>query len=208
MQFCLGDLQPDASQFITRYFEKRQLLEPVCELYFSTIYKPDMYLEQRFLALAHAIEAYHRAFVGGKYQPTEDYRTGLQQILWNAIPQTVDADFRSSLRNKLKYLHEFSLRKRVQDICTQFSSVLLPYLGAATQFAGAVADQRNLLTHPDLYWGWPGPCKRLERNMAEMPADEFAFGGVFAHEIGFSEEAISNLMPRNRRTRTIQLNRK
>ena len=208
MQFCFGDLKPEPSECIKRFFDKHQLLEPVCELYFSTLYNPDMYVHQRFLALAHAIEAYHRAIVGGKYQSNEDYRNGLQKCLWDAIPQNLDPDFRASLKNKLKYLHEFSLRKRVQDICGKFSSVLKPFLGEATQFAAAVADQRNLLTHPDSTAEDLPPKTDWSEVWLKAEQLSLLLEVCLLHEIGFNEQAIAKLLPRNRRTRAIQLNRK
>ena len=208
MQFCLGDLKPEPSEFVKRFFDKHQLLEPVCDLYFSTLYNREMYVQQRFLALAHAIEAYHRAFVGGKYQSDDEYRKGLQKILWDAIPKNLGADFRASLKNKLKYLHEFSLRKRVQDICAKFASVLKPFLGEATEFAGAVADQRNLLTHPDSTA--EGRPKATDWTEVWLKSEQLSLllEVCLLHELGFNEKAISTLLPRNRRTRAIQLNKK
>ena len=208
MQFCLADLQPQPAQFLKRFFDKHQLLEPVCDLYFSTLYNREMYVQQQFLSLAHAVEAYHRAFIGGKYQPDDTYRNGLQKILWAAIPQDVDADFRASLKNKLKYLHEFSLRKRVQDICVRHAAVLKPFLGEATQFAGAVADQRNWLTHPDAAaedrpkeTDWTGIWLKVEQLSLLIEV-------CLLQELGFDDDAIAKLLPRNRRTRAIHLNRK
>jgi len=208
MQFCLVDLQPEPSAFIKQYFEKRKLLEPVSDLYLSTLYNPRMYVQQRYLALAHAIEAYHRAFVGGKYQSNDEYRDGLEKRLWDAVPETIDPDFRSSLKNKLKYLHEFSLRKRVRDICEKYSTVLTPYLGEATAFASAVADQRNLLTHPDPTSEEQRPPIDLIKVWLKCEQLSLLLEVCLLHEIGFSEEEVSKLMQRNRRIQAIQLNRK
>ena len=206
MQFCLADLQPRPADFLKLYFDKRKLLEPVCELYFSTLYNDDMYVRQRFLSLAHAVEAYHRAFIGGKYQADKQYKDGLEKFFWNAIPQDIDGDFRASLKNKLKYLHEFSLRKRVQDICGRYAAVLKPFLGEVNQFAGAVADQRNLLTHPDSTAedqpkeiDWKGLWLKSEQLSLLIEV-------CLLHELGFTEDMIAKLLPRNRRIRHIQFN--
>ncbi len=208
MQFCLADLQPQPAEFLKRYFDKHQLLEPVCDLYFSTLYNREMYVQQRFLSLAHAVEAYHRAFIGGKYQTDDEYRNGLKKILWNAIPHDVDADFRASLKNKLKYLHEFSLRKRIQDICARHAAVLTPFFGDSTQFAGAIADQRNWLTHPDSTA--ENRPKETDWTDIWLKSEQLSLliEVCLLQELGFSDEAIAKLLPRNRRTRAIQLNRK
>ena len=206
MQFSMSDLGDDVSGYIGRYFEKYTLLKPVCDLYFSTLYNPGMYTQQRFLALAHAIEAYHRTFVGGQYQSDDEYHAGLEKILWDALPRDVDADFRSSLKNKLKYLHEYSLRKRLQDICNQFSSILEPHLGAASEFTGTTADIRNHLTHRD----------PRDKSRSEFPDGinlwcrceqlSLLLEACLLHQIGFSDEKIKKLLPRNKRPQRIQLN--
>jgi hypothetical protein len=208
IQICLPELRPNPCEFIERFFEKHQKLKPVCDLYFSTLYHEGMYLHQRFLSLAHAVEAYHRVFIGGKYLSDNDYQNGLQKILWDAIPQNVDLDFRKSLKNKLKYLHEFSLRKRVQDICSKFGSILKPFLGEAPEFADSVASQRNWLTHPDSSAqdrpqepDWKDLSMKCEQLSLLLEV-------CLLHEIGINDQAISNLLPRNRRTRKIQLNKK
>jgi hypothetical protein len=208
MQFSMSDLGDDVAGFFGRYFEKYTLLKPVCDLYFSTLYNPGMYTQQRFLALAHAIEAYHRTFVGGQYQSDDEYHEGLEKILRDAIPHDVDVDFRSSLRNKLKYLHEYSLRKRLQDICNQFASILEPHLGAASEFAGITADIRNHLTHRD----------PRDKSRSELPSGidlwcrceqlSLLLEVCLLHQIGFSDEKIKRLLPRNRRPQRIQLNKK
>jgi hypothetical protein len=207
MQFSMADLEDDVAWFIGCYFEKYSQLKPVCNLYFSTLYNPGMYTHQRFLALAHAIEAYHRIFVGGQYQSDDDYHEGLQKILRDAIPEDVDADFRESLKNKFKYLHEYSLRKRLQGICKKYAVILEPHLGTISEFAGTTADVRNHLTHRD----------PRDKSRSEIP------GGIdlwcrceqlslllevcLLHEIGFSDEKIQELLPRNRRPERIRLNR-
>lgn len=207
MQFCLTELKPKPSDYIERFFSTHGLLHPVCELYFSTLYHQDMYVQQRFLALAHAIEAYHRVFVGGKYQSNDIYQNGLQKRLWDAIPQDLDPDFRASLKNKLKYLHEFSLRKRVQDICLNYDSVLRPFLGEVAQFAGAVADQRNQLTHPDSTAENGLPKTDWGELWLKSEQLSLLLEVCLLHELGFDQQAILKLLPRNRRTSAIQLNR-
>jgi len=208
MQFSMSDLEVDVISVVERYFERYSLLKPICDLYFSTLYNPGMYIQQRFLALAHAVEAYHRTFVRGQYQSDEEYQSGVQQTLWDAIPTDLDKDFRASLKNKLKYLHEFSLRKRLQEICGQFEAILKPYLGEASEFSGITADVRNYLTHRD----------PRDKSRSEIP------GGIdlwcrceqlslllevcLLHELGFGEQMISDLLPRNSRIRKIELNRK
>src|SRR5207247_4995939 len=80
MPFTLAVLQPRPADVVHTYLDKYAKLVPVCELYFSTLYNQDMPTRQRFLSLAHAVEAYHRAFIGGKYMPDEDYERDLKPV--------------------------------------------------------------------------------------------------------------------------------
>src|SRR5439155_25163510 len=72
MPFTLAVLQPRPAEVVHTYLDKYAKLLPVCELYFATLYNQDMPTRQRFLSLAHAVEAYHRAFIGGKYMPMKN----------------------------------------------------------------------------------------------------------------------------------------
>lgn len=207
MPFCLKDLQPEPSTFLAQFFEKHDRLEAVYQLYFSTLYHRNMYLPQRLLSLAHAIEGYHRAMIGGKYMDDQHYKNGLQQIFSSAIPQDIGPDFRSSLKNKLKYLHEFSLRKRIHDLCTRFTDVVQPYVGVPGEFAEELANQRNWLTHPDSTD--PDRARSIDYQKLWVQCEQLSLllEVCFMHEIGLDMQTIQKLLPRNPRTRSIRLNK-
>jgi len=57
MLFSLTDI-PDVSNVFKRWTARRKRLEPVFNLYFGTLYHPDLPLEVRFLSLAQALETY------------------------------------------------------------------------------------------------------------------------------------------------------
>lgn len=206
MQFSLGDLKPTPGCFISRYFQKAERLNPVLSLYLSTVYSPRLDVRQHFLSLAHAIEAYHRAFIGGKYLSDEDYQGSVQTALSRAIPKDIDPDFRASLKNKLRYLHEYSLRKRVRDICERFEALLRPYLPPPSGFASTVADQRNSLTHPDSTV--QGHCPEPDWTTLWLKTQQLALVVELCllHELGFDADSISACLRRNRRTEAIRLN--
>lgn len=207
LQFGLNDLQPDPSFYVQNFLDKHDQLKPVCDLYFSTIYHSDMFLRQRFLALAHAVEAYHRIFFGGQYQSTDEYANGLQKKLIAAIPDEIDRDFKASLKTKLQYLHEFSLRKRIRDICEQFADMLEPSLGNPIKFACSTSELRNRLTHADSEAGEqanPAEWKELWLKSEQL---SLLLEVCLLHQLDFSEQKIRELLPRNRRPERIFLNK-
>lgn len=208
VKYMFRDPLPDLSSCLKRYFDKHKLLKPVYDLYFSTVYNADMYLHQRFLALAHAIEAYHRVSVGGNYQSSDEYRNGLFNILCGALPKDLDKNFRASLKNKFEHLNEYSLRKRIRDICEKHVAVLSPFLGEPGRFAKSVADQRNSLTHrgstnknspQETDWRQVLLMSKQLRLLLEV---------CLLHEIGFDTDYITKMLSRNRQAHIIRANKK
>ena len=51
MLFTFRDISVRFESFLKNWFEKAELLEPVYDLYFGTLYNPRMYLQHRFLSL-------------------------------------------------------------------------------------------------------------------------------------------------------------
>lgn len=60
MLFCLSDVETQYDQMIDSWFKLHSDLGPVCDLFFSVQFSPDMYLEGRFLNMVYAAETYHR----------------------------------------------------------------------------------------------------------------------------------------------------
>jgi len=73
MFFSFGDISDNFEKCLRNWFAKAEVLRPVYDLYFGTLYNPSMYLEHEFLSLIQAIESYHRRINDGKYLPDSDY---------------------------------------------------------------------------------------------------------------------------------------
>jgi hypothetical protein len=163
MVFKFNDIKEQLSDIICHWLDNYDTISSFLNLYFSTIYKPDAYLENKFLSMTQAIETYHRnKFVGktidgkfyeGKYQSDEEYKNNLYQEFLNAIPTNISHDFRESLKSgKLKYANEYSLRTRIRELIEYLENRNIPLLFAPTKteytkFINKVVDTRNYLTH-------------------------------------------------------------
>ena len=99
------------------WFAKADWLDPVCALYFGTLYNPSRYLDLNFLSLVHAIEAYHRRGSDETDKPAGEHEARLKEIL-DAAP----AAYRDWLGEKLRYSNELSLRRRLKLNCCSRSS--------------------------------------------------------------------------------------
>lgn len=205
MLFRLEHIRHDPLAFTGQFFEKRGRLEPVCELYLSTLYNSRMYLPQRFLTLAQAVEGYHRIFeTPGEYQPKETYMKGLRAKLLEMVPDAINNDFKEAIRGHLDHMHEFTLKKRIETLHEKFAGILRTYLGEdGKKFSRAIKDLRNKLTHPDvrsdIEWSsinsadlWL-KCEQLSLLLQVCLLDQ----------LGFDETAIQDMIRRGRHAQTI-----
>lgn len=148
MLFTFKDISGRFESFLRNWFEKMDLLEPIYDLYFGTLYNPRMYPEHRFLSLIQAIESFHQRIYGGEYLSDENYKK-VYDTLVNAIPNGVKTDFKEGLENKLKYGNEFSLRKRLKEILDKYQEILNVFIENKNTFIEKVVDTRNYQTHHD-----------------------------------------------------------
>src|SRR5205085_11828188 len=202
MLFSLGDLAPNPNAVVEAFLNAEQRLTSVFDLFFPTYFFPDMPPPQVFLNLAHAIEAFHRVTIGGQYQTDEHYRAGLQQILHHAIPDDIAKDFRESLQNKLRFLHEYSLRKRLKDVLRRFEGLLNRYIGANDIFIENVAEARNRLVHATA--DRPAPDYPELWNLAQQLAMILEIS--ILSEIGFDAGRIQTIIARGKRAALIRNN--
>lgn len=147
MLFTYKDISNRFGTLLRNWFEKMDLLEPVYNLYFATLWNPRMYLEDRFLSLVRAIESFHRRIYGGKYLTDEDYG-GVYDSLTAAIPGGISSELKERLKEYLKYGNEFSLRKRLKEIFDKYQ-VLNEFIENRDGFVEKVVNTRNYLTHYD-----------------------------------------------------------
>jgi len=196
MLFTFGDISDRFEVFLKKWFEKADLLQPVYDLYFGTLYNPHMYLEHRFLSLIQAIESLHRRIHGGQYLPNEEYKDVYNALL-SAIPDRVPTELKERLKEYLKYGNELSLRQRLKGVFDKYHETLNAFIEDKKAFIQKVVDTRNYLTHYD---------EDLEERAASG-ADLYHLTQklkllleiCLLTELGFSSAEIKGLFSRNRR---------
>ena len=159
---------PRISEHITDvlslWFTKARDLRSVYDLFFGIFYNPSMYLQFQFLSLIQALESFHRVTKGGKYLSNDDWKP-FRTTLANAISAELDSGHRESLKSRIKYGNEYSLRKRIGELLESLDEKTLSLLSPTDKyFTGIIVDTRNYLTHyddelkdvalknADLYW--------------------------------------------------------
>lgn len=196
MLFTFKDISDRFEVFLRNWFEKADLLEPVYNLHFGTLYNPRMYLEQRFLSLIQAIESFHQRIHGGEYLSVKEYEP-VYDALVRAIPDWVKDDFRESLKNKLKYGNEFSLRKRLKEIFDKYHEILNGFIENKNAFIEKVVDTRNYQTHHD------EDLKERAASGSDLyhltQKQKLLLEICLLTELGFSSTEIKGLFSRNKR---------
>src|SRR5660397_82473 len=148
MFFQFEDISDNFEKYLNNWMKKSEILKPVYGLYFGTIYNPTMYHEHKFLSLIQAIESYHRRVHDGKYVSEDEYAKIYERLI-NAIPDLSNKDLKESLKKRMQYGNEFSLRKRLKEIikkCNSFTNSLIPN---ETEFIEDIVNIKNFLTNYD-----------------------------------------------------------
>jgi hypothetical protein len=194
MVFFLGDVKDEFKKYLNNWFKKAELIQPVYDLYFATLYSPKMYLQHEFLSLIQALEVYHRRVHGGKYLSDDNFKDIYAKLV-DAIPGETEADFKASLVGKMKYLHEYSLRKRLKKITDDLKDVIGVLIKDVNTFIENIESTRNFLTHYD---------KSLEDKKKDghelyilTEQMKFLLEMCFLSEIGMTEGKIKQLVTRN-----------
>jgi hypothetical protein len=142
-------LGTELSVIVNNWFKKAEILDPVTNLYITTLSTRLGYAEFQLLNYAQALEALHRRVFGGKYMSDEEYEP-ICSDLTNSIPKTMSEDHRNSLKSRIKYGNEFSQRKRIKELLDEvWEDYLDQFIDKRSKFIGNVIGTRNYLVHYD-----------------------------------------------------------
>jgi hypothetical protein len=142
--FTLTDIAGIDQDCFRNWFTKADWLDPICALYFGTLYNPSKYLDFNFLALVQAVEAYHRRASGETDEPAAEHESRVRAIL-DAAP----AAHRAWLVQKLAHSNELSLRRRLKLLFAQFAAIFDCLLSDRKAMINTIYENRNYLTHYD-----------------------------------------------------------
>lgn len=135
--------------YCNKWFELTPSVEKPASLARSVMASERLWLHMEFLSLMQALEGLHRSKFDGNYMADAQYET-VRTELTNAIPTSVARDHRDSLRSRIKYGNQISLRKRLNelaDMLPQESRVKI--LGQGATVPQSWIDTRNYYTHWD-----------------------------------------------------------
>jgi hypothetical protein len=150
MLFTLPDVRDRLSSLLHAWFERRENIKPLYDLYFGTVRSPSMYVEHRFLNMFQALESYDR-----RTYVQDSEKVKLHQERLERISKAVDSTDRKWLKARLKHSHEPAAADRIRRLVAR---VHADWLLDDNQITLA-GDFRNFYTHFD-----PGIEQRLPPN--------------------------------------------
>lgn len=143
MLFTYPEISENAESIINKWLDAYDEIDTALNLYFSTQTKAHKYLESNFLALAQALETYHRKTSNEKLM-SEDIFKELTENLMEKCPE----EHKQWLSGRLQHGNEIKLRKRIKNIIEPFKE----FFGSSKEqkkLITNIIDTRNYFTHYD-----------------------------------------------------------
>jgi hypothetical protein len=156
--FKFTDISHKSDVILNNWKTVKTELTPIIETYLGLYYIPVRHIKDYFLALAQAVEGFHRIHHKGEYCSKDIF----QQIN-KELSEVFSSEFKKhqiakscheSLLKKIEYWNEYSLKERLEDLLSDddFYNCLPETFFVSYEdrndFAKQVRDTRGALTHP------------------------------------------------------------
>ena len=147
MVFTLEEMHAKLESCLRKWFSSAEKLQQVIGLYNWTISKK-IDLLQTFLALAKAIEAYHRLAYKKTYVSNTEFQK-VYETLVNSIPLGTESGLKDRIVNSLKHVNSPSLRGRLNNIQKLYNYLNCSLFEDYDSFVNNVVGFRDYYTHFD-----------------------------------------------------------
>lgn len=150
MCFPLLEISSAIEMLAENWFRSLQLLEPVYDLLFGTLFGRDTFVRTKFLNLTQALESFHRRTQDATYITPDDYSNVLATLI-AAVPSGVPDPLKGRLSESLRYANGYSLRKRLKQLLGTLDprTVQSLKISDVPGTAELIVKTRNYLTHFD-----------------------------------------------------------
>jgi hypothetical protein len=144
-----GALGDDFGQSVAKWFEVYPRVEMPSQIGLGLMATKEMWPNIEFISLMQVLEGFHRGVMDGTYLPAERY-ADVEEALVKAIPSNLNDDHAKSLRSRIKYGNEVSLRRRVRELLARLpKGIQERLLGKDGKLVQRWVDSRNYFTHWD-----------------------------------------------------------
>ena len=139
--FHYKDVHHSLADKISAWIHFYDVLKPACDLYFSTQLGAYKYVDSMFLALAQALETYHRRISNETLMEKEKF-----SLLVRELVELCPDDEKDWLRSRVTYGNEISLRTRMLRMIEPYQN-LLGDDESIKKLTSKIVHTRNYLTH-------------------------------------------------------------
>jgi hypothetical protein len=187
------DIQNKFQKILNTWFKNFQVLSSSYHLFFETAYQSGLNLENKFLNIVHAIESYHRnnKAYQSVYMDKDRYKEEIYSNIIKYIPKELEDDFKSSLKSRVKFGYEYSLRRRIKELFNSNEAFLKSFICCSDDLQKQIVDTRNYYTHYD------EKSKFVMENLELYNLCEklkVIFIALFLFDIGFDKMEVKNVI--------------
>ncbi len=176
---------------ICNWFNIYEDLKPVYNLYFSSIYKSDIYYEHIFLSTVQAVELFHRLRRTSTIISKSSFREMKKDIL-NSID---NPEHKSWLDERFIFSNEPRLKERIEDITNELEPIFI--IQNKKHFITKIVETRHYLTHYD-----KDQKKKASHSIDEMQwlieQTRMMLEITFLKECGFPNDLLTGIVNNSR----------
>lgn len=159
MRITLPHLADEWSSVLDRWLSLSGKDNGMLDVFFSTQYQADMFIEQKFLGVVQSLEVFHRMNYENCVIPKDDHERRTQEVL-SVAPQ----QHKKWLKGLMKYGNALRLEPRLLSLIEEAEELLAPFITDPKGVAQRVRATRNFLVHrsdqptevipPEEMWDW------------------------------------------------------
>lgn len=136
---------------VNNWFLQNEQAKLAAMVYLESLLMKSSSVNAGFLNMVHAVEAYHRSLGDEFYMDQTKFDAAIGEFS-SKIPEAIQGDHRESLKNRLKYGNEYSMRRRLSHMLERIPETFRIRIAGETysRFVQKVVATRNYFTHWDV----------------------------------------------------------
>ncbi|TGL34842.1 hypothetical protein EHQ52_10150 [Leptospira koniambonensis] len=149
--FYVDNFVEDFKTQFTNWYLNLETYKFLYDLYARISFKSlSGHIENQFINIIQALETFHRINYEGLYMNPQIYQSKVYSKIAEELSKIqIDSNLRDSLKARLKYGNEISLRNRLKQLLKEHWNFKVLFIPDHDRFVKTVVDKRNFITHLD-----------------------------------------------------------
>jgi hypothetical protein len=191
MLFDFEAIQTFSQQVFSAYWSNKDVLAPVHDLYRQALHTPGLSDNSRFLAIAQALESFHR-----RTRPGQEVAPAVHSARIARVTAGLVREDKRWVKEKLAWSNELTFAARLKELASEFPDLMRRLKPELDDFVRLVKDTRNYLTH------WDQSLRRKAASGSEMHTvtakAQLLLDACLLKALGFPEAAVTFQAARRR----------